>query len=234
MTDRFLSFHLLIQGSLGISGVDPKIGPHHSDSQRTSFRRHILLMRKPIRKIILAVTALAAASLACNFLRLTSADPTQRPTVPVSTEAVQDLEQNLNEAAENLQQGEPITLIVTETQLTSLIANNFQSGEGPVLQNPQVYLQDGQVQLVGSVEQSGISLPLQVLVSMRVDSAGNLDYTIDSATLGPFPLPQALLEQLSNELDRAIADQLGQGEERIVLDEITIADGTMVISGHKP
>lgn len=191
-------------------------------------------MRKPTRTIILALTALAAASLACNFLRLTSASPTQLPTVPVSTEAVEDLEQNLNEAAENLQQGEPITLIVTEAQLTSLVANNFRAAEGPILQNPQVYLRDGQVQLVGSVEQSGISLPLEILISIKVDSAGNLDYTIESAKLGPFPLPSAQLELLSRELDRAIADQIGQGEERIVLDSITIADGTMVIVGHKP
>jgi hypothetical protein len=191
-------------------------------------------MRNPIRVIILALTVLAAVSLACNFSRPNTPIPTPRPTIPVSTEAVQDLEQNLNEAAKNLDQGEAITLIVTESQLTSLVANNFQSGEGPVLQNPQVYLQDGQVQLVGSIQQSGISLPLEVLVSLQVDPDGNLDYTIDSATIGPFPVPSAQLEQLSTELDRAIVDQIGQGEQRIVLDGITIADGKMVITGHKP
>jgi hypothetical protein len=191
-------------------------------------------MRNPIRVIILALTVLAAVSLACNFSRPSTPIPTPRPTIPVSTEAVQDLEQNLNEAAKNLDQGEAITLIVTESQLTSLVANNFQSGEGPVLQNPQVYLQDGQVQLVGSIQQSGISLPLEVLVSLQVDPDGNLDYTIDSATIGPFPVPSAQLEQLSTELDRAIVDQIGQGEQRIVLDGITIADGKMVITGHKP
>ena len=191
-------------------------------------------MRKSIRTILLALTALLSASLACNFSRTQTPSPTPRPTVAVSTKSVQEFEQNLNSAAEDLQQGKQVTLIVTESQLTSLVANNFQTEGGVVLQNPQVYLRDGQVQLVGSVEQSGISLPLEILVSIRVNSAGKLDYSIDSAKLGPFPLPQAQLDQLSSELDKAIAAQLGQGEQRIILDGITIADGTMVITGHKP
>ena len=191
-------------------------------------------MQKSIRTIILALAALAAASLACNFISTQTPSPTPRPTVAVSTESVQELEQNLDSAAEDLQQGKQVTLILTESQLTSLVASNFQSGDGPVLQNPQVYLRNGQVQLVGTVEQSGIGLPLEILVSMQVDSNGKLDYTIDSAKLGPFPLPQAQLDQLSSELDRAIAAQLGQGDQRIVLDGITIADGTMTITGHKP
>lgn len=191
-------------------------------------------MQKSIRTILLALTALLSASLACNFSRTQTPSPTPRPTVAVSTKSVQELEQNLNSAAEDLQQGKQVTLIVTESQLTSLVANNFQTESGVVLQNPQVYLRDGQVQLVGSVEQSGISLPLEFLVSIRVNSAGKLDYSIDSAKLGPFPLPQAQLDQLSSELDKAIAAQLGQGEQRIILDGITIADGTMVITGHKP
>ena len=190
-------------------------------------------MQKTIRTILLALAALVIASLACNFSRATTPSPTPQPTVPVSTESVQELEQRLNDAAQDLQQGKQVTLILTESQLTSLVANSFQNPDGPVLQNPQVYLRNGQVQLVGTVEQSGIGLPLEILVSMRVDPGGNLDYTIDSAKIGPFPIPQAQLDQLSNELDKAIAAQLGQGEERIILDGITIADGTMVITGHK-
>jgi len=191
-------------------------------------------MPKTFRTILLALAVLAAASLACNFVRTATPNPSVPPTVAVSTESVQELEQDLNTAAEDLQQGKPVTLIITEGQLTSLVADNFQSPGGPVLQNPQVYLRDGQVQLVGTVEQSGIGLPLEILVSMRVDSNGKPDYTIDSANIGPFPIPQAQLDQLSNELDKAIAAQLGQGEQRIILDGITIADGTMVITGHKP
>ncbi len=189
-------------------------------------------MFKSMPAFVMALTALVAASLACNYSRPTPDDPSLRSTIAVSTEAVQDLEENLNAAAENLQLGEQVTLIVTESQMTSLVANNFRSEDGPVLQNPQVYLRDGQVQLVGSIHQSGLNLPLEVLISIRVDSAGNLDSTIDSAKFGPFPLPQTQLEQYSGELDRAIANQIGG--QQIVLDGITIADGTMVISGHKP
>lgn len=190
-------------------------------------------MQKKFRTTLLALAALGIASLACNFSRLAAPSPTPRPTIPVSTTSVQELEQSLNEAAEDLQQGKQVTLIITESQLTSLVASGFQNTDGPVLQNPQVYLRDGQVQLVGTVEQSGVSLPLEILVSMQVDSSGNLDYSIDSAKIGPFPIPQAQLNQLSTELDQAIAAQMGQGEERIILEGITIADGKMVITGHK-
>ena len=191
-------------------------------------------MRKPFYKILLALTALAAASLACNYSRAVAPTPTPRPTIPVSTEAVQELEQNLNTAADDFEAGKQVTLILTESQLTSLVANNVQTEQGPVLQNPQVYLRNGQVQLIGSIEQSGVSLPLEIVLTLRVDSSGKPDYTIDSAKLGPFPLPQAQLDQLSNELDKVINAQLGQGDQRIILDGITIADGNMVITGHKP
>jgi uncharacterized protein YpmS len=190
-------------------------------------------MQKTSHTILLALAALVIASLACNLSRSASPSPTPRPTIPVSTTSVQELEQSLNEAAGDLQQGKQVTLILTESQLTSLVASSFQNTDGPILQNPQVYLRDGQVQLMGTIEQSGVGLPLEILVTPRVDSSGNLEYSIDSAKIGPFPIPQAQLNQLSTELDKAIAAQMGQGEERIILDGITISDGTMVITGHK-
>lgn len=191
-------------------------------------------MQKTFRTTLLAVAALVIASLACNFLSRSAAPtPTPQPTIPVSTASVQELEQSLNEAAEDLRQGKQVTLILTESQLTSLVASGFQNSDGPVLQNPQVYLRNGQVQLVGTVEQSGVGLPLEIQVTPRVDSSGKLAYSIDSAKIGPFPIPQAQLNQLSTELDQAIAAQMGQGEDRIILDGITISDGTMVITGHK-
>jgi uncharacterized protein YpmS len=179
---------------------------------------------------ILALAALVLASLACNFGL--SAPELPASPVPVTTEAVESLEQGLDAAAGQLQDGGPVTIVVDETQMTSLVALELQKQEEPVLTDPQVFLRDGQVQLVGNVQQSGFRAPIQVDLAVTVDGNGRLQYEVVSAKVGPLPLPQSILDQLTAQIDSAFASQIGPEAEKIYFESITIAEGKMTVTGQ--
>lgn len=189
-------------------------------------------MRSILQKgpILLVAAALFMAILACNL-------PGSRPntpasSVPITTEAVQDLEQSVRSAAETAQATGEIEVVVTEAQLTSLVAFELQKQSEPVLANPQVLLRDGQVQLRGDVQQGGLNAPLEMNMTVSVDDQGRPAYKVVSAKLGPFPLPESILDQLTAQIDQAFTSQIGPEVDKMRIDSITIADGEMKIRGR--
>jgi uncharacterized protein YpmS len=180
--------------------------------------------------IILPLAALLLASLACNF-------PTNRPQapstpVPVTTEAVQSLQENLKAAATEMKTGGPVTLTITEEQATSLLALETQSQEAPPVQDPQVLLRDGQIQVFGNVQQGNITAPLQLALTVHINGQGQPVFTAVSGSIGPLPLPEAMLKEISAQLDDALASRIRAQAGNITLDSITVANGVMTIVGH--
>jgi hypothetical protein len=72
-----------------------------------------------------------------------------------------------------------------------------------------------------------------VVATVSVDSQGKPQYEVVSADLGPLPLPQSILDQLSAELDKALENQFNPDQHDMVIEKITIANGTMTIIGHR-
>jgi uncharacterized protein YpmS len=184
-------------------------------------------VRSPVFFIL---SLLVTASLACYFTGLRQ-EATPVP-VPVTTQAVETLEKNAQDAAQAYQDSGEITMEVTEEQLTSLVAFELQKQQDPVLQNPQVYLRDGQVQLRGDVKQGGITAPLEMNMTVTADADGGPQYDVVSAKVGPFPLPQSILDQMTSQIDAVFASQFGAEAENIYIEQITIADGKMNIQGR--
>ncbi len=182
----------------------------------------------------LAIATLMIAGLACNFGSFApQAAPTPTPSpIPVSTQAVQSLELTAQAAAKQAQTSGKVTLTVDESQLTSLVALELQKQSNPVISDPQVLLRDGQVQILGNVNQSGITAPLQMNMTVSADAEGRLHYQVVSAKLGPLPLPQSLLDQLTSQVDSVFSEQIGPEADKIFIESITIADGKMTIVGH--
>jgi uncharacterized protein YpmS len=182
------------------------------------------------RPVFFILSVLVTASLACYFTGLRQ-EATPEP-VPVTTEAVETLEENAQDAAQAFQDSGEINMEVTEEQLTSLVAFELQKQQDPVLQNPQVYLRDGQVQLRGDVQQGGIAAPLEMNMTVFADADGRPQYEVVSAKVGPFPLPQSILDQMTSQIDAVFASQFGAEAENIYIEQITIADGRMNIQGR--
>jgi len=92
----------------------------------------------------------------------------------------------------------------------------------------QVRLRDGQMQISGNAVQSGLELPLNITLSISVQ-AGKLHSSVVSASIGPFSLPDNILNQITTQLDQALSDQLAAN---MVVDKISIQTGRMTIEGH--
>ncbi|MFC2052717.1 hypothetical protein ACFLV7_00235 [Chloroflexota bacterium] len=185
------------------------------------------------KKILLLIFALLVViSLACNFPGINQPAPEKITPIPVTTESVSDLNDNIQSVIEDIQNGGPFQLIVTESQLTSLANNEIQSYQEYQIQNVQIYLRDGHVRITGDVEQNNINLPLTIVLKLSVNGSGKPVSEIVTASVGPFQLPGSILDQLTSMMDSILVTQILPANKNVVIEQITINDGQMIISGY--
>jgi uncharacterized protein YpmS len=171
---------------------------------------------------------LAVVTLACNL----GSRQTPAPPPPVSTEAVQDLEATLESAVDKIRETGEVHLELDEAQLTSLVAFELQESGDDMIRDPQVYLRDGQIQVFGTVERQNITGTARVALTVDLDDEGRPNLNVVSASLGPFPIPQQIVDNIESELDEAFTRQLNSLAPNTRFDSIVIADGKMTITGH--
>jgi uncharacterized protein YpmS len=185
------------------------------------------------RKILLLIIAVPMViSLACNFPGINQPALEEVGAIPVTTESVQNLDDNIQSVIEDIQNGGPFQLIVTESQLTSYANYELQSYQEYQIQNVQIYLRDGRVRITGDAEQNNINLPLTILLKLSVDGSGKPESEIVSASIGPFQLPESFLDQLTSMMDSILVTQILPANQNVVIEKITINNGQMIISGY--
>lgn len=166
--------------------------------------------------------------MACNLgSRQTPAAPP-----PVSTEAVLGLEATLESAVDQVRESGEVNLELDEAQLTSLVAFQLQESGEDTIRDPQVYLRDGQIQVFGTVERQSISGTGRVALTIDLDDEGRPDLNVVSASIGPFPIPRQIVDNLESELDKAFTRKLDSLAPNTRFETILIADGKMTITGH--
>lgn len=183
---------------------------------------------KRTKILALIIFALSLSLLACN---LSFPWGSSREPVPVTTEAAESLEETVEGIFENPQLRDEITLVITESQLTSIIAFEIEDRSGDIVTNPQVYLRDGQIQLNGDVNTQGISAPAQVKVEVSVDVLGRPDLNVVSATVGPFPIPADIASEVDTIINDVFQDELNSMAPNLHIESILIEDGKMTIIG---
>jgi hypothetical protein len=183
-------------------------------------------MKKPL---LIILFVLAAVSLACNLGRRVS---TPVPTIPVSTEAVESLEESVDEAIEEAQQTGLIDLEITESELTSIVALELEKSGTDSVADPQITLDDGQILISAQVNTSGLSARIQATMEVTIDGAGRPVFNVVSATLGPFPVPADLVSEVETRINRAFQDQIDERAPGLFIESIVIDGGSMRITGR--
>lgn len=153
-------------------------------------------------------------------------------TIPVSTEAVGDLQQSIAEAIAAGAVTGQVTITITEPQLTSYLATKLQQQADPLLTDPQVYLQDGQIQIYGRAEKGNFAATALIILTAGVDKNGELKIELTSADFGPLPIPTGLLDAITAMIDEAFTGSVGPVATGIRLTSITVADGVMTVTGQ--
>jgi len=181
--------------------------------------------------------SLVLASLACNVF-VGGPDYSTLPTIPASTEAAQSIQDEIQRAFEEGAQTGTITLNITEPQITSFVAArlqsdpNLQQDSQPLITEPQVYLQNGQMQIYGKTKQGMFTANIGIIVSVGVDENGQPKVEIVSADFGPLPAPAGLKATISAMVREAYMGSLGPIATGLRIETINIANGIMTVSGR--
>lgn len=172
------------------------------------------------------IITLLSATLACGGpLPVGGPTPTYEP-VPVSSEAAQSLEDKFNSLG--VASGE-VTVSITESELTSYVEQQLAAQPESAFSNPQVYLRDGKIKMFVTVNTGNLKANALIILNATIED-NKMKLTVDSASLGPVPVPQNVLDSLTSTLnDRllALASDMPAG---VGLKSISIADGAMTVT----
>jgi hypothetical protein len=176
--------------------------------------------------IILLVT-----SMACTIFVGGPDYPAQ--TVPVSTEEVQSMQSQVEQAMTAGAETGIVTLQITESQLTSYIALKMQEQTNPPFTEPQILLRNGQIQMFGKIDRAIFAANMVITMNVSIDPTTGLPkIEIASADFGPFPAPEGLNAAISAIIEEAFTGSLGPVAIGFRLETITIADGIMTMTGR--
>ena len=194
-------------------------------------------MKKTNYALTIFLLTLVLASLACT-MNVGGPDYSDLPVVPVSTEYAQSIQDEVQRAFEEGAQTGTITLNLTEQQITSYIAAKLQSDprlqrDGqPLLTEPQVYLQDGQMKIYGKTQQGMFTANIGVVVDVGVDENGQPKVDIASADFGPLPAPEGLRDSIAAMIREAYMGSLGPVATGLLIEDIQIVNGVITVSGR--
>jgi len=194
-------------------------------------------MKRKILSLPPFLLILVLASLACT-ISVGGPDYSDRPPIPVSVEASESIKDEITRAIEAGAQTGDVTIAITETQITSLLALRLQSDQSlqqnsePLITDPQVYLRDGQMQIFGKTHQGMFTANIGIVVSVTIDETGKPKIEIVSADFGPLPAPAGINNAVSALIQEALTGSLGPVATGIRIQTITIANGIMYIVGR--
>ena len=184
------------------------------------------------------LTSLILTSIACTIF-VGGPDYSTLPSIPVSTEAVESIKEEMKRAFDAGLETGVVTFNLTEPQITSFLALRLQTDQAlqqtdktPLISNPQVYLRDGQMQIYGKTQQGIFAANIGIIVSVGVDEAGQPKIEIVSADFGPFPAPEGLKDAITVIIKEAYTGSLGPVATGLRIQTITIANGVMTITGR--
>ena len=177
-------------------------------------------------------------SLACTVF-VGGPDYSSLPPIPVSAEAIESIQAELQRAIEAGAQTGVITINLTEPQITSYLAARLQTDPSlqqtdkkPLITEPQVYLRDGQMQIYGKTQQGMFAANIGIIVSMGVDANGQPQIEVVSADFGPFPAPEGLKDAITAMVKEAYTGSLGPVATGLRIESVTTANGIMTVTGR--
>jgi uncharacterized protein YpmS len=186
---------------------------------------------KPERlTIILPLAFLALAALACQ---IDVGGPARPDTsLPAAGESQEPIEQTWKSAVESMDASGQIIVIVTESQLNGLAQEYLAKQDQVALTDPQIFLQDGQIQFHGVLDQGMLKANLRVGIVPVVEDDGRLAFRIESADLGPVPAPEAVRDTISAALTELLSGSLGPLATGLRITTLAVDNGEMAIIGQ--
>jgi hypothetical protein len=177
-------------------------------------------------RLLPVFAVLSAAILGC---RLNLGGPELPPAPEISAGAAARASASWNGALEQAVTTGQVTVILTEEELTSALAERLASEEEAILRSPVVTLRDGVITVYGVMEQDLFEANLRLVVTPVIDDEGQLGFELTSADLGPLPASEGLRGTISDMLSEALAGPMGSLATGLRVTSVAVADGSLAI-----
>jgi uncharacterized protein YpmS len=188
-------------------------------------------MKFLITRILLALVVLSAASIACNLpARATDTPPTEPQLDP---QTAQQLEEQYKATLDSAPPNGDVTVTITQQQLNTLIQDRIASEPDSPIQDPQVVLTNGQMEIDGTVSQAGFSINSTTVLRPGANADGSPRLEVVSIHLGSIPAPDSLEDQVGRMVDDAFQDYLTQNADQFRVSSISIGEGFMTVTGQR-
>lgn len=184
-------------------------------------------MKQSTIKIFTGLSVIFLTMLACNMP--TNLPVSQNPPQASAAEIVQSPTADPNPSGSAGSSN--VTYTVTESQLTATMTEMMSQQSGVTLQNPQVLLHDGQIQITGNYTQSILTVPVSITMVPEIDTNGQVIVRVTSTTLGSVQAPQTFTDTLSSTINDNLSSAYNPSELGVRVTNVTIADGVMTITG---
>ena len=196
-------------------------------------------MQKPRLRslIVLVLLALAASSIACNAAALSRLSPPGPPSPGVEGSA--DALNSFNEKWRELNlatPGGPFSVTFTEAELTSavqaaLAEAQADTGQSFPVENVQVALRNGSVDVYGQIRVDPLTANAEVNVVPYIGSNGNVELEITRAAFGMFEVDQSVINGVLNSVERSINQPIHASPANISLTDVAVSDGQLTVNG---
>lgn len=188
-------------------------------------------IKNPLLRLILILTVLVTAGLACNFPGGASNLP---PTAePMTTEEIQNLGNQLQQTLESPAADGQVSITLTQDQVNSILVSEVTRQPEMGVSEPSVVLTGGHMEVYGKVTQNGISANLVAVTQPQIDANGDLKLNITSMSLGGLPVPDVLKERVATMAEGAFRSYLQTNANNLKAQSINMGEGQMTITGTR-
>jgi hypothetical protein len=184
------------------------------------------ITRFPVLAVLPLTALILFVGLACAMSLGGSEPPADR--TPAAPPAQQ---QDWRTAISNAKPGDKVDITLTEADLTSLVSSQLQRNNSDVtINDPRIVLRDGKMEIYGKAVTNTISGNFKAVINLTA-SQGKVHAEVISADFGSFPVPSSLRERMNESLDQALSQAAGNANGQFKVNQVTISDGYMTISG---
>jgi hypothetical protein len=159
--------------------------------------------------------------------------PAPTPTVAVSQQAAQNLEDKIQSAAATAVQSGQVTVTLTDQEVTSYLQLRLDpsvQAQLPV-SNAQVrFSSNGLMILSGDLKNSPIAVKPSVSLSAAAEN-GQVVTKVVKADFGPVPVPPGTLDSVNQQVQDSLNAQLHQVPGNFQVTGVTISQGQMTVTG---
>jgi hypothetical protein len=185
-----------------------------------------------MKKLLIVFSFLMLIGLACSL-----GGPSNEELTPpggeitVSDEAADRLKQNFYQAIQEASSAREASLRITNEEITSLVASQLtRTGQVPI-DNPQVWFTSGRIFITGQVNSVGPASLDTVIVATALVDQGRLVVKVEEGQMGPFDLPDTLIESITQTVNEALAGLLVDANLEIT--RLEILEGEMFVVGTR-